>query len=149
MRRRGGQKRQHIFRRFRIILVDLSFGNSAKMGRCKLLHPRQVRRRTTRSKAISRTKRNGHFRRQIQSSLASERCILQPKGTTKHTDKNCQAFPLVLRVKTRTMWSASSQQKIDRSFPPFRGLKMAHSDRQVTRKTPKNKLSSISPSFKG
>jgi hypothetical protein len=57
MRGRGGHKKQHTFRKFRIILVDLSFGNSAKMGRCKLLHPRQVRRRTTRSKALSGAKR--------------------------------------------------------------------------------------------
>jgi hypothetical protein len=45
------------------------------------------------------------------------------KGAKKHPQKNCQAFPLVLRVKNRTLRSASSQQKIDKSFPPSRVLK--------------------------
>ena len=66
---------------------------------------------------------NGHFRRQIQSSLASERSILEPKGTKKHPTKNSRAFPLVFGVKNRTMRSASSQQKIDERFPPSEGLK--------------------------
>ena len=37
--------------------------------------------------ALSETNKNGHFRRQIQSSLASERSILEPKGTKKHPRK--------------------------------------------------------------
>ena len=55
----------------------------------------------------------------------------------KHQIKNRRAFPLVLRVKSRTMRSASSQQKIDERFPPSEGLKWAHSDRQATRKRQK------------
>ena len=90
---------------------------------------------------------NGHFRRQIQSSLASERSILEPKGTKKHPQKNCQAFPLVLRVKNRTLRSASSQQKNDKSFPPSGVLKWPHSDRQATRKTPKTKIDKQFPFF--
>ena len=99
--------------------------------------PRQVRRRTARPRHSTRQTQNRHFRRQIQSSLASERSILEPKGTKKHPTKNSRAFPLVFGVKNRTMRSASSQQKIDERFPPSEGLKWAHSDRQVTRKTPK------------
>ena len=67
--------------------------------------------------------KNRHFRRQIQSSLASERSILEPKGTKKHPTKNSRAFPLVFGVKNRTMRSAISQQKIDERFPPSEGLK--------------------------
>ena len=93
--------------------------------------------------------KNRHFRRQIQSSLASERSILEPKGTNRHPTKNSRAFPLVFGVKNRTMRSASSQQKIDERFPPFRGVKMGNSDRQAPRKTPKKKFTSVSPSFKG
>ena len=93
--------------------------------------------------------KNRPFRRQIQSSLASERSILEPKGTKKHPTKNSRAFPLVFGVKNRTMRSASSQQKIHERFPPSEGLKWAHSDRQATRKTPTKKFTSVSPSFKG
>ncbi len=39
------------------------------------------------SKALSETDKNGHFRHQIQSSLASERSILEPKGTKKQPRK--------------------------------------------------------------
>ena len=85
--------------------------------------PRQVRRRTARPRHSTRQTQNGHFRRQIQSSLASERSILEPKGTKKHPTKNSRAFPLVFGVKNRTMRSAISQQKIDERFPPSEGLK--------------------------
>ena len=81
--------------------------------------------------------KNRHFRRQIQSSLASERSILEPKGTKKHPTKNSRAFPLVFGVKNRTMRSAISQQKIDERFPPSEGLKWqfrSASDQKNTQK---------------
>ena len=111
--------------------------------------PRQVWRRTARSKALSRTKQNGHFRRQIQSSLASERSILEPKGTNRHPTKNSRAFPLVFGVKNRTMRSASSQQKIGERFPPSEGLKWAIPIGKRPEKHQKTKFTSVSPSFKG
>ena len=157
MRGRGGQKTaahisqiSHHFGRF----VIWQFGQN---GTLQIASSAPGARRTARRrKVISRTKQNGHFRRQTRLTLAPEWSIWNRKGpfwnrkgTKKHPEKNCQACPLVLRVKNRTLRSASSQQKIDKRFPPSGVLKRPHSDRQVTKKTPKTKLSSVSPSFKG
>ena len=50
---------------------------------------RQVRKRTARTLGHSAQQtKNAPFRRQIQSSLAPERCILEPKGTKNHPEKN-------------------------------------------------------------
>ena len=66
----------------------------------------------------------------------------------KHPEKNCQAFPLVLRVKNQRI-AAGKQPKNLTRVSPFRGFKMDHSDRQVTRKTPPKNARAFPLVFKG
>jgi hypothetical protein len=128
MRGRGGQKWQHMFCKFRIMLVDLSFGNSAKMGRCKLLHPRQVQKRrqgqgTQREKQKMNTsgaKFNRVWRRKCSFGTGMTH-FWNRKGQKKHPEKNCQAFPLVLRVKNQRI-AAGKQPKKLTSVSPLQGF---------------------------
>ena len=74
------------------------------------------------------------------SSLTPERWNFESKGTKKHPEKNCQAFPLVLRVKNQRITAGKQPTKNWQAFPPIRGVKMGNSDRQATRKTPKKTI---------
>ena len=81
--------------------------------------------------------------------LEPERPILEPERGKKHPQKNCQAFPLVLRGKNRTMRSTSSQQKIDKSFPPSGVLKWAIPIGKRPEKHPPTKMCIVLPLLQG
>ena len=83
------------------------------------------------STALSGTKQNGHFRRQSSIDFGAGMVHLKPewpiwnrKGAKKHPQKNCQAFPLVLRVKNLRIAAGKQPTKNWQAFPPFRGFKM-------------------------
>ena len=72
------------------------------------------------------------------------------KGQQKHPEKIDKHSPLFLGLKNQRIAAGKQPtENLTRAFPPAGVLKWPHSDRQVTRKTPPKKLTSISPSFKG
>jgi hypothetical protein len=106
-------------------LVIWQFGQNETL---QIASPAPGAKTMTRPRHSEREAKNEHFRRQIQSSLAPEVFIwnrndpfLEPKGTKKHPEKNCQAFPLVLRVKNQRI-AAGKQPKKLTSVSPLQGF---------------------------
>ena len=71
------------------------------------------------------------------------------QATKKTPKKKLASVSPSFKGKNQRISTGKQPKKNWRAFPPFRGFKIDHSDRQATRKTPQKKMSIVLPLLQG